>query len=69
LYQKRAANKMQKQIYLFLITCIRLQDIKYSVTEVVLHAQPNQEDMNWKVLTFQIDWLTLARKTDGIDFL
>jgi len=50
----------QTQFYLFSITCIRLQDIKYSVTEVILHAQPKQEDMNWKVLTSDIDWLTLA---------
>jgi len=39
------------------------------VIEVVLHAQPNQEDTNWKVLMFQIDWLIVAWKSDGIDFL
>jgi hypothetical protein len=66
---KKAANIKQKQFYLSSIKCIRLQDINYSVTEVVLHAQPKQEDMNWKVLTSDIDWLTLAWKNNDIDFL
>jgi hypothetical protein len=59
----------QTQFYLSSITCNRLQDIKYSVTEVVLHAQPKQEDTNWKVLTSDIDWLTLALESNGIGFL